>query len=526
MGSENEPSQKPQFKPTARQQEAQKLLEGPQRHTLLVGGARSGKTTLLVHEIVTRALRADASRHAIVRFRANAVRPSIALDTLPKVFRFWQPAVPFKHHRTEGYFSLKNKSEIWIAGLDDQERVEKILGKEYATIFLNECSQIPYSSVLVALTRLAQVAGDLRQAAYYDLNPTSKGHWTNILFGDKRDPVSQLPLDDPENYERMFLNPRDNADNLSADYLKSLERLPERQRKRFFEGVYIDNLDGALFSYEMIARARVADLPKADRQRVVVAVDPSGASSRDDERADEIGIVVAARGADGHAYVLADRSLRDAPAAWGRVAVQAFHDFDADRIIAEENFGGEMVRFVIRAADPNLAVHMISASRGKVLRAEPVSALYEQGVVHHVGRFAVLEDQLCAFTTAGYRGEGSPDHADALVFAITELMLKADNTAIIEFYRLMVEDRGEAGPAAAAAVPEAPAKIRLRVPENISGVHGLSTTYYMVGADRVIAVAPEDVAPLIKAGYEQLAEETIEAAGPVTGSATQSSLPP
>jgi phage terminase large subunit-like protein len=301
----------------------------------------------------------------------------------------------------------------------------------------------------------------------------------------------------------MFINPRDNADNLSADYLKSLERLPERQRKRFFEGAYIDDLDGALFSYEMIARARVADLPKADRQRVVVAVDPSGASSRDDERADEIGIVVAARGADGHAYVLADRSLRDAPAAWGRVAVQAYHDFDADRIVAEENFGGEMVRFVIRAADPNLSVHMISASRGKVLRAEPVSALYEQGVVHHVGRFAVLEDQLCAFTTAGYRGEGSPDHADALVFAVTELLLKADNTAIIEFYRLKVEDQAQP----AAAAPEAPAKIRLRVPENISGVHGLSSTYYMVDAERVIAVEPGDVEPLIKAGYVPLVEE-------------------
>src|SRR6202044_3073277 len=127
----------------------------------------------------------------------------------------------------------------------------------------------------------------------------------------------------------------------------------------------------------------------------------------------------------------------------------------------------------------------VPAPPGKALRAEPVSALYEQGLVHHVGRFAVLEEQLCAFPTAGYRGEGSPDHADALVFAVTELMLKADNTAIIEFYRLKVEDQGETTPAAAAAAPEAPAKIRLRVPENISGVHGLSSTYYMVDAERV-----------------------------------------
>ena len=308
--------------------------------------------------------------------------------------------------------------------------MEKILGKEYATIFLNECSQIPYASVLVALTRLAQVVGDLTQAAFYDLNPTSKGHWTNILFGEKRDPISRQPLDDPEDYARMFLNPRDNAANLSAGYLKSLESAAERQRRRFFEGVYIDDLDGALFSYESIARARVAEFARG-------ALPPHRGGGRSLGRrrprrrdGDEIGIIVAAKGDDGHAYVLADRSLRDAPAVWGRAAVEAYHEFKADRIVAEENFGGEMVRFVIRAADANAPCRSISASRGKVLRAEPVSALYEQGLVHHVGRFAVLEDQLCAFTTQGYRGEGSPDQADALVFAITELMLRT--SAIME----------------------------------------------------------------------------------------------
>ena len=268
-----------QFVLTPRQEQARALLQS-QRHTLLVGGSRSGKTTLLVREIAGRALRAENSRHAILRLHANAARASVALDTLPKVFRLCYPNQPLKRHRTEGYFSLLNGSEIWIGGLDDQERVEKILGNEYATIFLNECSQIPYSSALVALTRLAQNAAGLPQAAYYDLNPTSKGHWTNILFGEKRDPVSRQPLSNPEDYARMFLNPADNAVNLTAAYLKSLESLPERQRKRFFEGVYIDDLDGALFSYEAIARARVSGLEPARCRRVVVAVDPSGASSR------------------------------------------------------------------------------------------------------------------------------------------------------------------------------------------------------------------------------------------------------
>jgi Terminase RNaseH-like domain/Terminase large subunit, T4likevirus-type, N-terminal len=508
MGNETRPSQqsvKSNLQPTEKQAEALDLLEKGRRHTLLVGGSRSGKTTLLVHEVARRALHAAGSRHAILRLHANAARASIALDTLPKVFALWFPNDPLRRHRTEGYFSTRNGSEIWIGGLDDNERVEKILGKEYATIFLNECSQIPYASVLIALTRLAQVAKGLKQAAYYDLNPTSKGHWSNILFGDGRDPISRLPLDNADDYARMFLNPGDNAANLSPDYLKSLQALPERQRKRFFEGVYIDDLDGALFRYEIIARARVAELAIARRRRVVVAVDPSGASGRDDERADEIGIIVAAKGDDGHAYVLADRSLRDGPAAWGRAVVQACREFDADRIVAEDNFGGEMVRFVIRAAESGARVQAVSASRGKVLRAEPVSALYEQGLVHHVGRFTVLEDQLCAFTTAGYRGEGSPDHADALVFAITELMLN-EPAPIIEFYRLRVEEKRQQDQMEAAEPAGAPS-VRLLVPEGISGAHGESGAFYVAAADGVIAVKPDDAAALIAAGFRHAPEQ-------------------
>jgi hypothetical protein len=314
-------------------------------------------------------------------------------------------------------------------------------------------------------------------------------------------------------------NPADNADNLTKDYLDSLARLPERQRKRFYEGVYIDELDGALFSYEIIARARVDALPVPRRVRIVVAVDPSGASSADDQCADEIGIIVAAKGDDGHAYVLADRSLRDAPAAWGRAAVHALHEFDADCIVAEENFGGEMVRFVIRAADPNVKVHVISASRGKVVRAEPVSAFYEQGLVHHVGRFRVLEDQLCAFTTAGYRGEGSPDHADALVFAIGELLLH-ERAAILEFYRRRAEDRtsgAEGMPsrervAAQSAPPSsstrdqraAAAQVRLQSPQPISGVHGPFGTYYMADGEHFVLVNAAEAPALIALGFVEL----------------------
>jgi phage terminase large subunit-like protein len=428
------------------QEAARRLLEGPQRFTCLAGGTRSGKTFLIVREIIIRALQAKGSRHAILRFRANAARASIALGTLPQVAQFCFPGVKLKERRQDGYFALPNGSRIWIGGLDDKDRVEKILGLEYATIFLNEASQIPYSSALIAFTRLAQVTPGIRQHAYVDLNPVGKLHWTNVLFGDKRDPVSMQRLKDPENYKRAFLNPPDNIANLSPEFLASLANLPEKQRKRFYEGLYIEEVDGALWTYEIIDSSRCApeEIPEDKRAAVVVALDPSGAGGHDDLSADEIGIIVAARGFDGDCYILADLSCREAPAVWGRRAVTAFHEYRADCIVAESNFGGEMVRATIQAADRNVPVRLVTASRGKAVRAEPVSVRYAQGQVHHAGRFGKLEDQLCAFSAAGYTGGGSPDHADAAIWALTHLFGAEESTGIIEFYRREAESKARA----------------------------------------------------------------------------------
>jgi phage terminase large subunit-like protein len=427
--SRSSPSLQPRrsFRLTADQEQAQSLLAGPQRHTCLVGGARSGKTTLLVRAIAIRALRAPSSRHAILRFRANAARTSVALDTLPKVFKSCFPGVKLREKRQDGYFLLPNDSELWIGGLDDKERVDKILGREFATIYLCECSEIPYASVLVVLTRLAQVVPYLKQRAYYDLNPVGRGHWTNRLFGEKRDPLSREPLTNGDDYQRMFLNPEGNRDNLTDEYLQSLTHLPERQRKRFYEGVYIDEVENSLWTYDRLAAIRCDPLDLPQLARVVVAVDPSGARGEEDKRSDEIGIVVVGLGVDGRAYVLEDLSCRMGPAGWARRAVEAYHRHQADAILGEFNFGGAMVEETIRTQDPLVRFVEVRASRGKHVRAEPIAALYEDKIdrVRHVGRLPDLEDQLCMFTTAGYSGERSPDRADALIWALSHLMLEA-----------------------------------------------------------------------------------------------------
>jgi phage terminase large subunit-like protein len=169
----------------------------------------------------------------------------------------------------------------------------------------------------------------------------------------------------------------------------------------------------------MVDAALVREAPQM--ARVVVAIDPSG--TKGDDGGDSIGIVVAGKGVDGLCYVLADRTCKLSPDGWGRIAVRAYHEFSADRIVAERNFGGAMVEHVIRTVDRSVSYKEVTASRGKVIRAEPVAALYEQNKVKHLNGFTELEDQMCAMTGDGFLGEGSPDRVDALVWALTELML-------------------------------------------------------------------------------------------------------
>lgn len=213
-----------------------------------------------------------------------------------------------------------------------------------------------------------------------------------------------------------------NRGNLAGKFFKSIITKYEGTRlgRQELLGELLEDVPGALWTYDMISAARVKEAPRT-LQRVVVAVDPSGAASLSDEGADEIGIVVAAQGDDGDYYVLADRTMKGSPAAWARAAVTAYHDFSADKIVAERNFGGEMVHHTISGQDANLKVELVTASRGKAVRAEPIALLYEKGRVHHVGTFGHMEDQMIKMTPGGYLGDNSPDRLDALVWALSDL---------------------------------------------------------------------------------------------------------
>ena len=417
------------------------VLSGPARHNLLEGGSRSGKTLLICKTLATRAIVVPGSRHAILRFRFNHAATHIINGTWPKMMELCFPElVPrCSWDKTYWFYKFPNGSEVWVGGLDDKIRTEKILGGEYASIFFNECSQISWDSINVARTRLAQKATydlgkgagrqTLRAKAYYDCNPSSKGHWTYKLFHEGRDPQSGKPLENRDSYAHMLMNPDGNWDNLTPEYKAELESLPERQKQRFLYGKYSEIAEGALWSIETIEKWRERGDELPDMQRIIVAVDPSGSGDEENASNDAIGIIVAGLGTDGYGYLLEDVTVKGGPKKWGGVVASAFDRWGADRVVAEKNYGGEMVRFVLQTARPGTPITLVNATRGKAVRAEPVSALHEQGRIRFAGTFPDLEDELLAFTIHGFSGDRSPNRADAFVWAMTSLFPAIVKTA-------------------------------------------------------------------------------------------------
>ena len=209
----------------------------------------------------------------------------------------------------------------------------------------------------------------------------------------------------------------ENQKNLASAFIDEMKRRYEGTTlgRQELHAEILDDLEGALWQRTMFDQTRVHKHPQL--KRVVVAVDPATTSRTN---SNETGIVVAGVGTDGHAYVLDDRTMRGSPDEWGRAAVSAYHTYQCDRIVAEANQGGDMVKHTLVTVDRTAPIKLVHASRGKRTRAEPVAALYEQGKVHHVGYMTALEDQMCNWVPDV---SDSPDRLDALVWALTELMI-------------------------------------------------------------------------------------------------------
>lgn len=262
--------------------------------------------------------------------------------------------------------------------------------------------------------------------------------WDQLLFGlrlgdDPRICATTTPKPNPLT-RRIMADDKtvitrgstfDNAANLAATALEQLKAKYEGTRlgRQELYAELLDDVPGALWTRKMIEDAR-RDSP-VEMVRIVIGVDPSGS---DGETGDAQGIVVTGKGRDGRAYVLQDGSVRASPDEWAAQVERLYDKHGADHIIAERNYGGEMVRAVLQTRRRNLPVKLVTATRGKIVRAEPIAALYEQGKVSHVGAFPDMEDQMTQMTSDGYVGQGSPDRVDALVWALTELMMGGSPT--------------------------------------------------------------------------------------------------
>ena len=211
----------------------------------------------------------------------------------------------------------------------------------------------------------------------------------------------------------------ENVDNLAQSALTTFRERYEGTRlgRQELYAEVLTDIEGALWTFDMIDQARIeANQELPEMAEIVVGVDPAVTAN---ENSDETGIVVACRDSEQNFYVIDDRSGVMSPEAWARTAIDCYHEYEADRIVCEVNQGGDLVTKLIKDIDSMIPVRAVRATRGKMLRAEPIAALYEQGRAFHLGAFSQLEDQMTSFD--GKSGNKSPDRLDALVWAITEL---------------------------------------------------------------------------------------------------------
>lgn len=239
---------------TEKQHAALKLLSNDVRHTLLRGGGRSGKTVLLMYAVITRALKAPRSRHLVARKAFQHCKQSLWFGTFETVIDLCYPELrdKIKDNKDLWFKEFPNGAQIWFGGLDDAARLDKILGNEYATILLNEVSEISWEAVGTVRTRLAQKVPELKNKIYYDMNPTSSNHWSYQIFFKGKMPDTGKSVNDTTEYQTMQMNPIDNLENIDSAYIKDLENASERKQKRFLYGEYADDVDIAVFREDKI----------------------------------------------------------------------------------------------------------------------------------------------------------------------------------------------------------------------------------------------------------------------------------
>ena len=380
------------------------LLE-PMRYKGAYGGRGSAKSHFFAELAIELCLRKPGARIVCVREVQKALKESVKLLLEDKARSL---GVDSRFNLLSDRIDTPGDGVILFQGMADHtaESIKSLEGFDVAYV---------------------EEAQTLTQRSLEFLRPTIRTPGSEIWFS-----WNPRSASDPVDAFLRGLNPPGDAVVVETSYLRNPffpdvlenERLYDEQHNRdryghVWLGHYEPQAIGAIWDRLTFHNGRVEEPP--EMSRIVVSVDPAISS---EEGSNEHGIVVAGIGSDGRGYVLDDVTCKGGPTQWAERAIAAYDRHDADAIVIEINQGGDMVRHTLKTVQPNLKIIEVRATRGKHVRAEPIAALYKLGKVSHAGAFPELEDQLCLFTAGGYEGDGSPDRADALVWAFTELFPK------------------------------------------------------------------------------------------------------
>jgi predicted phage terminase large subunit-like protein len=370
---------------------------------LYLAGRGAGKTRSAAEWLAYQAIRRPNTRWAIIAPTFGDCRDTCleGVSGLLRVIREYGMLAPDGYNRSLGQVRLSNGSRIRAFSGAEPDRLR---GPQHHGGWVDELAAIRYDSQAWDQYQFGLRLGDNPQTAV-TTTPRPRRILRSLLERNTTFVTRGSTFD--------------NAANLAPAALAELRLRYEGTR--LGHGELLQDVEGALWTGELIETYRVDQAPQL--VRIVVGVDPAGTAS-----GDATGIVVAGRTSDGHAYVLHDATLHGSPDQWGRAVARVYDQHGADLVVVERNYGGDMVEAVLRSVRSDLPITTVTATQGKHVRAEPVSALYEQGRVHHVGVFPDLEDQMTSWTVDD---PGSPDRMDALVWAVTNLLRSSNAEAYL-----------------------------------------------------------------------------------------------
>lgn len=375
----------------------------PSRYKALYGGRGSAKSHFFAEAMVANAAQSKGFRAVCVREVQKSLKESAKRLIEDKINYL---GVADRFEVLNDSIKTPGGGVIIFQGMQDHtaESVKSLEG--FAVAWCEEAQTLSAKSLEMLRPTIRTPGSEL----WFSWNPRSAADPVDMFFRGLNPPDNAIIIGINYDNNRMF------PAELEAERVHDLKNNPDRY-SHIWLGDYEPQAIGAIWTRQTIHDGRRAAMP-CERERTLVAIDPAVS---DTDVSDEHGIVVAALGADQRGYLLEDGSCHGAPHQWATRAVALFDKWDADAVVIEKNQGGDMCRYTLQTIRKNLPIIEVHATRGKHVRAEPISAVYTLGHISHVGTYPELEDQLCKFTSSGYDGAGSPDRAEAAIWAFTEL---------------------------------------------------------------------------------------------------------